>query len=144
MGRIKERRRRQRIDVALPIEIVYNKEKIFARTKNISVLGTYLWAEKEVPRDVILDIRIKVPEKGPGQTRKIRKIGCVGVAFRCQATAATEPDKRYGIGIFFRSFLKEGEKDLADYIDYILLQEKKTGKIFMRKRKQRKRIYRGR
>ena len=60
MARIKERRRRRRIDVALATKIEYNKKKIKTQTKNISLLGTYLQNDKEIPIGTALDIAIKI------------------------------------------------------------------------------------
>lgn len=137
MARKNERRRRQRIDVVLPIKIEYNKVKISAETKNISVLGAYLETAKEIPIGTSLDIRIEVPKAAPVKADKKKRVSCKGVAFRCQPTGPQEPKNQYGIGIFFRSFLRSGEKELSKYIDYFLLQEKKIGKIYMRKRKRK-------
>lgn len=128
MGRRKERRRRQRIRASLPIKIKYSQQKITTRTKDISVLGVYVEADREIPIGTSLSIQINIPEK---------QIACKGVAFRSEATGLAKPKSQYGIGIFFRSFLKTGEKDLVNYIDYILSQEKKMGKIYMRKRRQK-------
>lgn len=128
MARTRERRRRQRIDVALPIKIEYNNEKISAQTKNISILGTYLEADKEIPLGTTLDVGIEIPKSG--------QVSCKGVAFRCQPIVSAEPKSRYGIGIFFRTFAKGREKEISKYINYFLLREKKRGKIYMRRRKR--------
>lgn len=129
MVRLREKRRCQRVSISLPIQIEYNKEKIPAKTKNISMLGTYLESEKEVPRGTALKVKIGVPED--------KKIKCSGIAFRCQPTGSLGSKNQYGIGIFFRSFLGQGEKDLSNYIDCILSQEKKIGKIYIRKRRRK-------
>ncbi|MBL7092125.1 MAG: PilZ domain-containing protein [Candidatus Omnitrophica bacterium] len=136
---LRERRRRQRVDIALPIRIKYSREEILGRTKNISVLGTYLEADKEIPIGTTLDIKIRIPETGQRQAGKSREIRCAGIAFRCQPGASSEPENQYGIGIFFRSFSERGEKNLSKYIDYTLSEEKKMGKIYMRKRKKEQR-----
>ncbi len=136
---LRERRRRQRVDTALPIRIKYSREEILGQTKNISVLGTYLEADKEIPIGTTLDIKIRISETGQRQAGKSREIRCVGIAFRSQSSGSLEPKNQYGIGIFFRSFLINGEKDLSKYIDYTLSEEKKMGKIYMRKRKRKQR-----
>lgn len=136
---LRERRRRQRVDTALPIRIKYSREKILGRTKNVSVLGTYLEADKEIPIGTTLDIKIRIPETGQRQAGKGREIRCAGIAFRCQPSGSLEPENQYGIGIFFRSFSERGEKDLSKYIDYTLSEEKRMGKIYMRKRKRKQR-----
>lgn len=138
MVRVKERRRRQRVDVALPIKIEYNKKRISTRTKNISILGAYIETDREIPIGTTLDIKIVIPKKILARVYKHRRISCTGIIFRCHPVAAVEEKNRYGIGIFFRSFEKEGEKDLSAFIDRVLLHEQKLGKIYMQKRKQRK------
>lgn len=140
-ARIKERRRRQRVDVVLPIKIKYNRKEILTKTKNISILGTYLETGKEIPIGATLDISLSIPRTGLIKIDKKSQINCTGVAFRCQSTGALEPKKQYGIGIFFRSFSEGDEKNLSKYIDYILVQEKRKGKILVhrRQRKQPKR-----
>lgn len=137
MARIREKRRRKRVDVELPIEIEYDKEKISARTKNISELGTYIETDKEIPAGTTLDIGINIPKTGFVKLDKVKQINCSGITFRCQPIDSLESKKQYGTGIFFRSFLRSGEKDLSICIDYILLQEKKRGKLFMRRKKQK-------
>lgn len=134
----KERRRRPRIDVVLPIQIRYNEKEIFTVSKNISVLGTYIENSEEIPSGAVLTIQIELPVKdvpagGAGQ------INCSGSVFRCQPLLSEAPGKKYGIGLFFRSFAQAGEKTLAGYIEKKVLLEQKAGKIYMRRRqKQRK------
>ena len=135
MARVKERRRRQRIDVALVTKIEYNKKKIKTQTKNISLLGIYLQNDKEIPIATALDIAIKIPKT---KKNKSRQIHCKGVVFRCRPIASFKPKSQYGIGIFFRSFLEKAEKELSGYIDYVLLQEKRKGEIYMRKREKKR------
>ncbi len=132
MAQRTERRRRRRIDVALPIKIEYNKEKISARIKNISLLGVYLESDKEIPVGTALNIWVDVPKT---QAIPGRQINCRGVVFRCQSLAGLEPKARYGVGIFFRSFLEGAEEALGGYIDNVLWQEKMEGRIYTRRRK---------
>ncbi|UCB56508.1 MAG: PilZ domain-containing protein [Candidatus Omnitrophota bacterium] len=131
----RERRRRRRVDVALAIKIEYNTEKIITRTKNISVLGTYLEIDKEIPIGTALDIKVKIPKTGHKKT--VKEIDCAGVIFRSQPIASLGPTSQYGTGIFFRSFSGNGEKVLSKYIDYVIEEEKKKGKIYTRKRKKK-------
>ena len=141
MGRLnprpKERRRRQRADVALTLKIEYNKEGILTKTKNINALGTYTEIAKEIPVGTDLNIRIELPKRGCAKAGRPKKINCAGVVFRCQPVFSAEGKNQYGIGIFFRSFLEKGEKELSGYVDYLLLQERKIGRMYMRKRKQK-------
>ena len=137
MARRKERRRHQRIDVALPVKIEYNEAVVSAKTKNISLLGAYIEIDRKFSIGAPLNIAIKVPKIERGRLTGQKRIDCRGAAFRCQPRAG--PESQYGIGIFFRSISREGEKTLSRYINYVLAQEKKEGKIYMRKRKLLKR-----
>lgn len=137
MARIRERRRRRRIDVALPITIKYDHKKISSHTKNISILGVYLEAENQIPIGTVLNIKIVIPKTAKAKTTKAKEIKCMGITFRSQALGILESKQCYGIGVFFRSFLEGGERELSKYIDYILLEEEKEGKIFIRKRKRK-------
>ena len=132
-----ERRRRQRIDVALPIKIEYNKQRLLAETKNISVLGTYLETDKEIPIGIALDIEIEIPNLNLRETGERKQISCKGAAFRCQPIVSEESKNRYGIGIFFRSFARGEEKAISKCIEYFLQQESEKGKIYTHKRKQK-------
>lgn len=143
MMRKKERRRRPRIDVALPIQIRYNEREIFTVSKNISVLGTYIETSEELPSGADLTIQIRLPAKDVSADGG-RQINCSGSVFRCQLLLSEEPGKKYGIGLFFRSFSRGGEKTLSDYIEKMVLLEQKAGKIYMRRRqKQKKQAKRG-
>lgn len=138
MRQKREKRRRPRIDVALPLQIRYNNEKITAVSKNISVLGTYIEISEELPAGAALTIQAALPVKdapaaGAGIT-------CDGIVFRCQPLLSEEPGKKYGIGVFFRSFARGGEKTLSDYIDKMVVLEQKAGKIYMRQREQTAKI----
>ncbi|TRZ48967.1 MAG: hypothetical protein D4S01_09425, partial [Dehalococcoidia bacterium] len=121
--------------VALPIKIEYNKQRLLAETKNISVLGTCLETDKEIPIGAALDIEIEIPKLSLRETGEKRWISCKGAAFRCQPIVSEKSKGRYGIGIFFRSFAGGEEKAIAKYIEYFLQQESEKGKIYMRKRK---------
>jgi hypothetical protein len=131
----KERRRRRRIDIGLPIEICYNNNRILAETANISILGAYLQSNKEIPIGTALTVTLKIPGLRKVKPVNSRQIGCTGVVFRCQDIL---PSGTYGIGIFFRAFSKDNERVLSRYIDHILLQEKQKGKIFIHKQMRRK------
>ena len=127
MARSKEKRRRKRIDVALALTIGYNEEKIRAVTKNLSLLGTYIEINRRLPADAKLNIELTIRNK---------QINCEGVAFRSSPVISLQDNQLYGTGIFFRSFSRGSERTLANYIDYVLLREKKAGKIFMLRRKR--------
>ncbi|MBN2096875.1 MAG: PilZ domain-containing protein [Candidatus Omnitrophica bacterium] len=137
MAQIKERRRHHRIDVNLPITVAYQQKIISSNTKNISILGTYIESNQEITRGMSLDICLTLPKEDL-KRRKSKQINCQGIVFRTQPLTSAGPKSRYGIGIFFRSFLKKGEKELLRYINYALEQERKIGKIIIKKRNKRK------
>lgn len=128
MARAKEKRRRKRIDVALALTIEYNEEKIRAATKNLSLLGVYIEINRRLPTGAKLNIKLTIRNK---------QISCEGVAFRSSPVISLQDNQLYGTGIFFRSFSRGSERTLADYIDYVLLREKKAGKVFMLRRKEK-------
>lgn len=134
MALIKERRRRQRITASLPIVITSAQGKICTRTKNISILGTYIEVTKAIPIGTSLDIKVNIPKTGRSASRQIN---CAGTSFRCQPANLDQENRRYGIGIFFRVFKRGEERHLAKYIEQILLREKKIGKIFIHRRNQK-------
>jgi hypothetical protein len=136
MQRIKEKRKRRRVDVALPIKLEYNQKRLLARTKNISVLGTYIEVDRAIPLGTAINIKINIPRAKLLTAKTTKEIKCAGTIFRCQPIVSLESRRQYGIGIFFRFFFKNGEKELSRYIDCLLLQEKKLGKIYIHKRKQ--------
>lgn len=135
MAYAKERRRRKRIDAALALTIEYSEGKIAARTKNISLLGAYIEINRKIPVGTKLNIVIEIPAKGPEKSNQSAQITFKGVVLKSKSLISLQGKSSYGTGIFFRSFSQKDNKMLADYIDYILLQEKETGKMFIRKRK---------
>jgi len=137
MARTREKRRRKRIDAALALTIEYDQEKIRAATKNISLLGTFIEVNRAIPTGTKLNIKIKLPPKGPGKSGRSREVRSEGVVFRSSPLISLRGERLYGTGIFFRSFRRGSERTLADYIDYVLLREKKAGKIFMFRRKEK-------
>jgi len=134
---LQERRRRKRIDVALQLKIDYNKESMLGITKNISLLGTYAYTDKSIPKGIDLNIGVKIPQKHLARSSKEIWIHSQAVAFRSKKSISPQGKSQYGIGIFFRSFSKGSEETLSDYIDYVILKEKEAGKVFMRKRKEK-------
>ncbi|MBN3038010.1 MAG: PilZ domain-containing protein [Candidatus Omnitrophica bacterium] len=136
--REKERRRRKRVDVALPIKIEYNRERLAEATVNISTLGTYFESDNEIPIGTALDMVLEIP-KPKMQTAEPVHICCSGVVFRCQLTGNRDSKSRFGIGVFFRSFEEGGEESLSQYLDHVISEEKIKGKIFMQKRQEQKR-----
>lgn len=130
-----ERRRRKRVDVALPIKIAYNNgEQILCLTKNLSILGTYIEIDKKIPIGSILEIEIDTSTAKVNPQTKLIK--CRGVTFRCQSITVNKKNT-YGIGIFFRSFSERDENNLSEYIDYFQLEEERKGKMYIEKMKEK-------
>ena len=124
----KERRRKQRIDIALSLKITYNKESVLATSKNISLLGAYVYTDEKIPNGTDLNVIVKLPQK---------QISCQAVAFGSKQLDSLKNKYPYGTGVFFRSFTEQNEIILEKYIDYLLQKEKEAGKLFMHKQKEK-------
>jgi len=138
----KEKRRERRIRVSLPIRITYpDNPPIYTHIENISLLGTYVEIEQEIPLGVKLDITIEIPsyKNNPSLIGNVR---CQGDVFRCNLVREVESKRLYGLGIFFTNFSEEEDRNkLSKYIDFLVLKEKEDIKQAMRiwreKRKRR-------
>jgi len=136
-----ERRRARRIKVNLPIRINYPRNpKICTQTENISILGTYVKVESQIPLGTKLDIIIEIPP----YTEDFSLIGnvrCRGDVFRCDLVEEKNRQRLYGLGIFFFDFSDEQDRDkLSKYIDFLILKEKEDIKqALQRWRKKRRR-----
>jgi hypothetical protein len=135
-----ERRKERRIKVRLPITINHpNSRPINAHTENISLLGTYIEIEQEVPLGAKLDITVEIPAytSNPSLTGNVR---CGGDVFRCDLSREVESRKLYGHGIFFTDFsTEEDRKRLSKYIDFLIKKEQEDIKQAMKQWRKRRR-----
>ncbi len=138
--RVIERRRERRIKVRLPITISHpNSRKINAHTENISLLGTYVEIEQEIPLGAKLDITIEIPVY-TGDSSLAGNVRCAGDVFRCTLAREVESRKLYGHGIFFTGFSTEGDRNkLSKYIDFLIKKEQEDIKQAMKRWRKRRR-----
>lgn len=137
-----EKRKEKRIRVNLPIKILCEDNLlVLGRTENLSRLGCYVIADKEIPAGKNIEISLEFPV----YTQDLNltgKLQCKGSVFRCGLLQETESQKYYGIGIFFTDFtgLTDREK-LSKYIDYLLCEEGKgINKAAALRRREKKHI----
>lgn len=135
-----ERRRERRIKVRLPITISPpHSPPVNAYTENISLLGTYLEIEREIPLGTKLDISIEVPpySNNSSLTGSVR---CAGDIFRCDLAREIESRKLYGHGIFFTGFSTAEDRDkLSKYVDFLIRKEQEEIKQAMQQWRKRRR-----
>lgn len=122
-----EKRKGRRIRVSLPIKIAYQHNRsIIANTENISMLGTYIEIDRQIPLGTNLDISLNIP----AYTKNLSLTGearCQGNIFRCNPARESGAEKYYGIGIFFTNFLNEADKGkLSRYLDFLAAKEEKN------------------
>jgi len=138
-----ERRRARRLKVNLPIRIDYpGSPKIYSQTENISILGTYVRADHQIPLGTKLSITIEIPPY-TDDLSLTGNVMCRGDVFRCDFVKEMDLKRFYGLGIFFVDFSDEKDKDkLSKYIDFLMLKEKEDIKKALRlwRKRRRKRL----
>jgi len=130
----KEKRRHRRVTVGLPIKLEYNDQIIESRTKNISSLGACLEIAQPMAIGIALAIEIRLPNK---PSAKPKVINCSGAVSRCQPKNNSSSEKVYETGVFFRSFFGKGENEISRFIEKILSEEEKAGKLILLKRQNK-------
>lgn len=122
-----EKRKERRVRANLPIKITYQKNlEILGRTENISLLGTYLELDREMPAGIDADIALEIPAYAEDLSLA-GEVKCKGNIFRCNLIREFESKKYYGIGIFFTDFLVKADRDnLSNYINFLIFQEKQA------------------
>ncbi len=130
-------RRGRRVNVTMPAQLSVGGEVISTQTENISFLGTYVKVGKEIPVGTQADVMLTLPP-GPGGG----SVQCDGVVVRCENL---EPGF-FGLGIFFKQILGEGETRLGRLIDdYLRRQNEEARRYFeererLRKEKMKKKL----
>lgn len=129
-----ERRRARRIKVNLPMRISYpGNPQICTQTENISILGAYVEIGQQIPLGTELHIIIEIPAY-TNETSLTGDVNCRGNVFRCNLIQGREPEKIYGLGIFFTDFFSEEDRNkLSKYIDFLILKEQEDIKIALKK-----------
>ena len=125
-----ERRKKKRIEAVLPLDIVYGANKISAQSKNISMLGTLVDNEQEIPAGTNLEITVYIPSYGHYR-KPIGPVKCQGTIFHSTPIIQPPNQPLFRLGIFFASFTSKEDSDkLSSYIDYVISKEK----TFVKKR----------
>ncbi|MFH1578447.1 MAG: PilZ domain-containing protein [Candidatus Omnitrophota bacterium] len=127
-----ERRREKRLKVELPVSLSYlDNPLIYARTQNISRLGSYIEIEQDIPLGVKLDITIEIPAYSNDQSL-IGSLKCQVDVFRCSLLREAQPGKVYGLGVFFTVFSEpQDQNKLSKYIDFLIVKEQEDVKRAM-------------
>jgi hypothetical protein len=125
-----ERRKKRRIEAALTLDILYGTNKLTTQSKNISMLGTLIENEQQIPVGTNVEITIYLPLYGHYR-KPVGPVKCQGTIFRSTlATQAPNPPL-FRLGIFFSSFSSKQDSDmLSAYMDYFVSKEK----TFVKKR----------
>ena len=121
---VTEKRKERRIRANLPIKMLYNNNiEVISRTENISLLGTYVEIDREIPVGTGLKVILYIPKYTPDLSLNA-EVNCKGNVFRCNLARELGSKQYYGIGIFFMSFLNKIDRDkLSKYIDFLILNE---------------------
>ena len=122
-----------RVKAVLPIKLLPLEARVVSKTKNISLLGVSLELNEEIAPGSKMEVILELPsyKKGAGATEQIN---CEGVIVRCRALESAGPERHYDVGIFFRSFFKDGERRLSDYINYLISEEEQACQKYLKER----------
>jgi hypothetical protein len=139
-----EKRKEHRLRANVPIKVKLNAgQEFIGRTQNISRLGTYVEADKEVRSGIIVSVTLELP----GDTEKfssIEEVKCFGTVFRCNLLRETAGQKIYGIGIFFTEFANSSDREkLSGYVDYLIQKEEQDVKEGVRRRREKEELEKG-
>lgn len=132
-----ESRRGRRVAVALPAHLICGGQDLSCRTENVSLLGTYVQVEKEMPISTPAKVTLDLSSMGGNGA-----IQCEGVIVRCESL---QPGL-YGLGVFFNQFLENGEERLENLIDDLLRKQNEEAERYfaerdrLRKEKMQKRL----
>ena len=117
-----------------------NTPQINAYTENISLLGTYVEIEQEIPLGAKLDITIEIPAY-TDVSSLTGNVRCRGDVFRCNFAREVESRMIYGHGIFFTRFSSEEDRNkISKYIDFLVLKEQEEIKQAMKQWRRRRKF----
>lgn len=126
MAKRDESRRGRRVATTLPVTLICGNEQFSTQTENVSLLGTYLRVDKEVPVGTPATTTLDLPV-GAGE-----KVQCQGIIVRCEALGPG----LFGLGVFFNEFLGDGEAKLSTLIDRILQKELEEAERYFKERER--------
>ena len=116
-----ESRRGRRVRVTLPARLLCGDQELSCQTENVSLLGTYVQVEKEVPIGIPTSVTL---------TLTGGSVQCKGVIVRCESL---QPGI-YGLGVFFNQFLDDGEEKLGGLIDELLRKQNEEAERYFQER----------
>lgn len=124
-----ESRRGRRVRVVLPAALVVGNEQFLTQTENVSLLGTFVQAEREVPIGTPVQTTLNLPggEKGSGGS-----VQCQGIVVR---TETLRPGL-YGLALFFNQFSGDGEERLGRLIEELLEKQNEEAKRYFEERER--------
>jgi len=126
-----EGRRGRRVRVNLPVILVAGNEQLATRTENVSLLGTFVQSEKELPVGTPVKVALDLP---PGENREGGGVQCQGIVVR---TETLRPGL-YGLALFFNQFLGDGEERLGRLIEELLEKQNEEAKRYFEERERKK------
>ena len=119
-----ESRRGRRVAVKLPAHLVCGDQELSCQTENVSLLGTYVQVDRELPISTPAKVALDLPYIGAVQ--------CQGVVVRCENLRPSV----YGLGVFFNEFLEDGEAKLAKLIDELLRKQTEEAERYFQERER--------
>ena len=137
MPKTDEARRGRRVRAILPAQLVCGTEQYSTQTENVSLLGTYVQLEREIPSGTQAKLILDLSGTSEGG-----QVQCEGVVVRCENL---RPDL-FGLGIFFNQFLEDGEAKLDRLIDLLLKKQNEEAQRYfeerdrLRKERMRKKL----
>lgn len=124
-----ESRRGRRIGIALPALLVCGNEQLTTQTENVSLLGTYVQVNREVPVGTPVRVTLDLSSQPAGGGGNVE---CEGVVVRCENT---QPGF-YGLGLFFKQILGDGETRLGALIDELLRRQNEEAERYFKERER--------
>ena len=124
-----EGRRGRRVRADLPAMLVAGNEQLATRTENVSLLGTFVQSEKDLPVGASVKVALDLP---PGENREGGNVQCQGIVVR---TESIRPGL-YGLALFFNQFLADGEEKLGRLIEELLEKQNEEAKRYFEERER--------
>jgi hypothetical protein len=122
-----ERRRSQRVDANLKLEVklpLADQELQAANleTLNISSSGVYFKSDHFIEPMTKLEMLLELPVGGSaaGDAPNLATVQCEGIVVRVSPEQSSEDSDHYEIAVFFTDIKPEGLRSLEDHITHLL------------------------
>jgi len=124
----KERRRGQRVDARLRLEVRLPRgdgglERATLETLNISTSGVYFESDHFIEPMTKLDMVLQLPvqaKDGQAPTPAVAPLHCEGIVVRVVPEAPDPARDRYEVAVFFTHFDPDGLSHLEEHIAFLL------------------------